>query len=93
MRPELRRKLTSRKLWLAIAGFAAGLIVALGGSEGTASTVSGCIMSGASVVAYIVGEGLADSGAGTVEDCRSYTDADKKLYERCQNEQSDRQDY
>lgn len=55
------RKLTSRKLWLAIAGFVSGLIIALNGSAEVAETVSGCIMSGASVIAYIVGEGLADA--------------------------------
>lgn len=55
------RKLTSRKLWLAVAGFVSGLIIALNGSAEVAETVSGCIMSGASVIAYIVGEGLADA--------------------------------
>ena len=55
------RKLTSRKLWLAVAGFISGLILAFNGSAEVAETVSGCIMSGASVVAYIVGEGLADA--------------------------------
>jgi hypothetical protein len=58
---DWKRKLTSRKLWLAVAGFAAGLIVALDGSAEAAETVSGCIMSGASVIAYIVGEGLTDA--------------------------------
>lgn len=60
----LFRKLTSRKLWLAVAGFVAGLILAFNGSTETAETVSGCIMSGASVIAYIIGEGLADSAKG-----------------------------
>lgn len=55
------RKLTSRKLWLAVAGFVSGLILAFNGSTEVAETVSGCIMAGASVVAYIVGEGLADA--------------------------------
>lgn len=59
-----KRKLTSRKLWLAIAGFITGIILAFNGSEEVAETVSGCIMSGASVVAYIIGEGLADSANG-----------------------------
>ncbi len=58
---DWKRKLTSRKLWMAVAGFAAGLIVAFGGSEEVAETISGCIMAGASVVAYTIGEGLADS--------------------------------
>jgi hypothetical protein len=63
---DWKKKLTSRKLWLAVAGFVSGLIVALNGSAEVAETVSGCIMAGASVVAYIVGEGLADSKAPTV---------------------------
>ena len=58
---DWKRKLTSRKLWVAIAGFIAGLIAAFGGSNETAETVSGCILSGAAVVGYVVGEGLADS--------------------------------
>ncbi|MBP1542513.1 MAG: hypothetical protein J6A16_00340 [Oscillospiraceae bacterium] len=57
----MKRKLTSRKLWMAVAGFVAGLIVAFGGKAATAETVSGCIMAGASVVGYIVGEGLTDA--------------------------------
>ena len=59
-RIDWTRKLTSRKLWVATAGFAAGLIVAFGGSAKTADTVSGCILSGAAVVGYTIGEGLAD---------------------------------
>lgn len=65
MKIDWKRKLTSRKLWMAIAGFVTGLIVAFGGNENTANTVSGCIMSGAAVIAYIVGEGLADGGNNT----------------------------
>ena len=61
MKIDWKRKLTSRKLWVAVAGFVAGLIVAFGGDNTTADTVSGCIMSGAAVVAYIIGEGLIDS--------------------------------
>ena len=61
MKIDWKRKLTSRKLWVAVAGFVAGLIVAFGGDNTTADTVSGCIMSGAAVVAYIIGEGLVDS--------------------------------
>lgn len=57
---DWKRKLTSRKLWMAIAGFVAGVIAATGDKE-TAVTVSGLIMQGAAVVAYIIGEGLADS--------------------------------
>lgn len=60
---DWKRKLTSRKFWVALAGFIAGLIVAFGGSDGEAETVTGCIMSLAAVVAYVVGEGLTDVAA------------------------------
>lgn len=61
MKIDWKRKLTSRKLWAAAAGFIAGIIVAFGGDSEVAETVSGCILSGAAVVGYIIGEGLADS--------------------------------
>lgn len=59
---DWKRKLTSRKLWIALAGFAAGLIVIFGGSQETADKISGSILSGAAVVGYVLGEGLADGG-------------------------------
>lgn len=65
MNIDIKKKLTSRKFWVAVAGFVAGLIVAFGGNDATAETVSGCILSGASVVAYMIGEGLADSSSTT----------------------------
>ena len=55
------RKLTSRKLWVAVAGFVSGLIVAFDGDAETAETISGLILQGASVLGYLVAEGLADS--------------------------------
>lgn len=58
---DIVRKLTSRKFWAAIASFVSMLIVALGASEATATQVTALIMAGASVVAYIIGEGLADA--------------------------------
>lgn len=64
---DLIRKLTSRKFWMAVAAFVSGLIVAFKGDAETAETVSGLIMSGASVIGYLLAEGLADSnGANTI---------------------------
>ena len=81
-----QKKLKSRKLWLSIAGFVAGLIVIFGGSQENADKVSGAILSGAAVVGYVLGEGLADTrsdgqsqnGARTrrTEDC--HTDGGNK---------------
>ena len=53
--------MTSRKLCAASASFVSMLIVAMGGAENTATQVTALIMAGASVVAYIIGEGLTDS--------------------------------
>ena len=61
MKIDWKRKLTSRKLWVAVAGFVAGLIVLGSGSQETADKISGAILSGAAVIGYVLGEGLADS--------------------------------
>jgi biopolymer transport protein ExbB/TolQ len=55
------RKLSSRKLWLAIAGVATGIAVALGASSGDISTVAGAVTAIVSVVTYIVTEGKIDA--------------------------------
>lgn len=64
MKIDWKRKLTSRKFWLSVVTLVTGLIMAFGGGEGTSETVGGCIMAAASVVAYTIGEGLADNGKG-----------------------------
>ena len=56
------RKLTSRTFWLSVASCASMLIIALGGAEATATQVTGLIMAGATVIGYVIGEGLADAG-------------------------------
>ena len=64
MKIDWKRKLTSRKWWVAVAALVSGLILAFGGGDETAQTVSGCIMATAAVVGYTIGEGLADGGNG-----------------------------
>ena len=58
---DWKRKLTSRKFWLAVVGFVSGLLLSFKIDAGTVDTVSGVIMSAASVIAYIIGEGLTDA--------------------------------
>ena len=65
---DWKRKLASRKLWVSLAGFAAGLIVIFGGSQEEADKISGAVLSGAAVVGYVFGEGLADSGKAVIYD-------------------------
>lgn len=62
MKIDWRRKLTSRKFWVAIATFVSMLLVYFGDSASDAEQVSALIMAGATVIAYIIGEGLADAG-------------------------------
>lgn len=62
------RKLTSRKLWTAVASFVSMMILATGGAENTATQVTALIMAGASVIAYIIGEGLTDAANIEAED-------------------------
>lgn len=61
------KKLTSRKLWTAVASFVSMMIVATGGAESTATQVTALIMAGASVIAYIIGEGLTDAANVEIE--------------------------
>ena len=65
MKIDWIRKLTSRKFWAAIAAFVSMMIVALGKSQETATQVTSLIMAGAAVVAYILGEGLADAAGAS----------------------------
>jgi len=62
---DWKRKLTSRKFWLAVTGLVAGIILAFNGGQELANTVSGVIMAAASVIAYAIGEGLADSASAS----------------------------
>ena len=62
MQRGLIQRLKSRKLWMSIASFVSMLMIYCGGSESEASQVTALIMAGASVVGYVIGEGLADKG-------------------------------
>lgn len=62
MKIDWKRKLTSRKFWLAIATFVTMLFVYFTGDAEKAEKISALIMAGASVIAYVIGEGLADGG-------------------------------
>ena len=58
---DWKRKLSSRKLWAAVAGIVTGLAMVFGLDEGTISNVAGAVVSVASVVAYIMAEGKVDA--------------------------------
>lgn len=62
---DWKSKLTSRKFWAAVCNFISMLIIALHGSQETATQITALILAGGGVIAYILGEGWADAaGAG-----------------------------
>jgi hypothetical protein len=69
MKIDWKKKLTSRKLWMSVASFVSMLIIALGGTESESAQVAALIMAGATVIGYVIGEGLAD--------CANYLPDDK----------------
>ena len=62
---NLKAKLTSRKLWAAIAGIIVGLVVAFGGEGETVETVAGSVMSVVSAVIYILAEAGIDKASAS----------------------------
>jgi len=55
------RKLTSRKLWVSICAFVTLILVATGWTENQAAQIASIVMAGATVLGYVLGEGLVDA--------------------------------
>lgn len=62
MKIDWKSKLSSRKFWSAVAGFIVPLLLAFGVSDSNITQVTALIMSGGSLIAYILGEGMIDAG-------------------------------
>lgn len=60
MKIDWKRKLTSRKFWLSVASFVTLILMAAGMTEGESGQIASIIMAGATVIGYVIGEGLAD---------------------------------
>lgn len=58
---QIKRKLSSRKLWAAVAGIVTGLAMVFGLDQDIIGTVAGAVVSVASVVTYIITEGRVDA--------------------------------
>ena len=66
MKIDWVRKLTSRKLWMAIASEVGMIMIFCGSPDSEVKQVTAMIIGGASIIAYIIGEGLADAGSTDV---------------------------
>ena len=79
----LKRKLSSRKLWAAVAGVVTGLAMVFGLDENVITSVAGAVVSVASVITYIITEGRVDAAAvkNAVEDIQEAMEIVDKVVE------------
>lgn len=70
-----KQKLTSRKFWLAVVAFVTNILVLFGLPENIIAQICTTIMSGAVVVAYIIGEGMIDAARAADTDDKVYMTA------------------
>ena len=68
MKIDWKRKLASRKFWAAVVGFISPIVIASGGSAELATQIAAIVMSGATIIAYIIGEGLTDAANSKKDD-------------------------
>lgn len=60
---DWKRKLTSRKFWAAVIGFVTPIMIAAGATDNSITQVTAIIMGGATLIAYIIGEGMTDAAS------------------------------
>ena len=60
MKIDWRRKLSSRKFWLAIIGFVTPLLYMAKFNDEAITSIVALIMSGANLIAYVLAEGFID---------------------------------
>lgn len=58
---DWKKKLTSRKFWVALIGFISSLLIAFNVDSGSVEQITSIIMSGATLIAYILAEGFVDA--------------------------------
>lgn len=64
---DLKRKLTSRKFWLALVGFITPILVMYKVPQETIAQVTSIIMAGATLIAYILAEGFTDAMSDNID--------------------------
>lgn len=64
---DWKQKLTSRKFWAAVINFITQLLIVFKVQENEVAQVAAVIMAGAGVIAYIVGEGMADAAGAQAD--------------------------
>lgn len=70
MKIDWVRKITSRKLWVAIVGLVTSTMLVFGVAESDASQIAGIIMQAATVLGYLLAEGLTDAANSNTEETK-----------------------
>lgn len=65
---DWKRKLTSRKFWAAVVGFATPLMTMFNVSDSEMAQVTALIMAGGTLIAYIIREGMTDAAGIEAKD-------------------------
>ena len=73
------RKISSRKLWTAIAGVVVGIAALFGANESDWASVAGVVGAVASCIAYIIGESKIDAARATKETIEYITTAESLI--------------
>ena len=68
MKIDWIRKLTSRKFWVAVVGLVTSTMLVFGMAESEVSQIAGIIMQAATILGYIIGEGLTDASNTNVNE-------------------------
>ena len=64
---NLKQKLCSRKFWAAVINFVTQLLIVFKVNDNEIAQVAAVIMAGAGVIAYIIGEGMADAAGASAD--------------------------
>lgn len=67
MKIDWKRKLTSRKLWISLANFISMLYIYFGHAVSDGEKIAAIILAGGTLIGYVIGEGLADSGDNVIQ--------------------------
>ena len=78
---DIKRKLTSRKFWLALVGFITSVLVMYKVPQETITQVTSIIMAGATLIAYILAEGFMDAMSDTPTEYIEIEDDDTEDFE------------
>jgi hypothetical protein len=76
MKIDWKRKLTSRKLWISLANFVSMLYIYFGHAVSDGEKIAAIILAGGTLIGYVIGEGLADSGDNDNSVTNNYIDSD-----------------